>query len=241
MKRLLAGLLCVLLLSSFAMGANTPKSQKVPSLSAKAVSLSVGETKTLKVKQNGVWKLVKTSWKSGKPSVVRVSSRGKLTARKSGLAVVTATVKAKPTKRAKAKTYRLTCRVTVKPKKQEPEQEAEQTDMKLSINGTEMSVAWEDNESVKTLRGLAAEGPLTVSLSRYGGFEQVGSLGTTLPRNDVQTTTAPGDIVLYAGNQIVVFYGSNSWAYTRLGHIQGLSNRELGELLGGADATLVLR
>ncbi len=56
-------------------------------------------------------------------------------------------------------------------------------------------------------------------MSMYGGFEQVGEIGTSLPRNDVQTTTSAGDIVLYSGNQIVIFYGNNSWAYTRLGHI----------------------
>ena len=234
MKRLLAGLLCCLLLSSVVWGASAAI-RKTPSLSAQRLSLTVGKTKTLKVKQNGVWKLAKTSWKSNKPSVLRVTQKGKLTGRKAGQAVITATVKAKPTKTAKEKTYRLTCKVTVRPKKKK-----EATDMKLSINGTELIVAWEDNESVKALRSLAAEGPLTVSLSRYGGFEQVGSLGTTLPTNDVQTTTEPGDIVLYSGNQIVIFYGSNSWAYTRLGHIQRLSNRELVELLGGADAKLVL-
>ena len=74
----------------------------------------------------------------------------------------------------------------------------------------------------------------------YGGFEQVGSLGTSLPRNDVQTTTQAGDLVLYSGNQIVVFYGSNSWAYTRLGRIEGLSSSEIAELLGNGAVELTL-
>ena len=68
-------------------------------------------------------------------------------------------------------------------------------------------------------------------------FEQVGPLGRSLPRNDSQTTTQPGDIVLYSGNQIVVFYGSNSWAYTRLGHVE-LSQQEMTELLGGGDVVI---
>ena len=112
--------------------------------------------------------------------------------------------------------------------------------LSLVINGTEVAVAWEDNESVAALIELASAGPLTVQMSMYGGFEQVGSLGTGLPRDDVQTTTRAGDIVLYSGNQIVVFYGSNSWAYTRLGHITDLSAEELSALLGSGDVTLTL-
>ena len=73
----------------------------------------------------------------------------------------------------------------------------------------------------------------------YGGFEQVGSIGQNLTRNDKQTTTEPGDIVLYSGNQLVVFYGSNSWSYTRLGKIN-LSDEELENLLGNGDVTITL-
>ena len=64
-----------------------------------------------------------------------------------------------------------------------------------------------------------------------------GAIGTSLPRNDVQTTTSAGDIVLYSGNQIVIFYGSNSWAYTRLGHITDLSAAEMTDLLGNGAVT----
>ena len=77
-------------------------------------------------------------------------------------------------------------------------------------------------------------------MSMYGGFEQVGSLGQALPRDDVQTTTAAGDIVLYSGSQIVVFYGSNSWAYTRLGHITDKTPEELTALLGSGDVTITI-
>ena len=112
--------------------------------------------------------------------------------------------------------------------------------MKLKINDTVVEVLWEDNESVEALFNLVAAEPLTISMSMYGGFEQVGSIGSSLPRNDVQTTTAAGDIVLYSGSQIVIFYGSNSWAYTRLGRIQGLSANELDELLGNGAVSLTL-
>ncbi|MBQ9384921.1 MAG: hypothetical protein IJT87_11875 [Ruminiclostridium sp.] len=110
----------------------------------------------------------------------------------------------------------------------------------LAINGTPLSVKWEDNESVQALRELAAEKPITVQMSMYGGFEQVGSLGTSITRNDVQTTTSAGDIVLYSGSNIVIFYGSNSWSYTRLGRITGMTDSELSELLGNSDVTLTL-
>ena len=112
--------------------------------------------------------------------------------------------------------------------------------MKLMIGDSEVSVQWEDNESVAALRELVADGPLTVAMSGYGGFEQVGALGTSLPRNDVQTTTQAGDIVLYTGSNIVIFYGSNSWAYTRLGRITDKSASEIAALLGSGNVTIVI-
>ena len=115
-----------------------------------------------------------------------------------------------------------------------------QQEMKLKIGDREIAVAWEENESVEALRDLVNSGPLAINMSMYGGFEQVGPIGTNLPRNDVQTTTEAGDIVLYSGNQIVVFYGSNSWAYTRLGRIESLSSSELTSLLGNGAVTLTI-
>lgn len=112
--------------------------------------------------------------------------------------------------------------------------------LRLWIGDTEVAVDWEENESVDALLRLASAEPLAVPMSRYGGFEQVGSLGASLPRNDAQTTTQAGDIVLYSGNQIVVFYGSNSWAYTRLGRITDKTAAELAALLGNSDVTLTL-
>jgi hypothetical protein len=118
----------------------------------------------------------------------------------------------------------------------------EQTEsmLELAINGAPVSVKWEDNESVQALRELAAKEPITVQMSMYGGFEQVGSIGTDLPQNNVQTTTSSGDIVLYSGNQMVVFYGSNTWAYTRLGHITDKTQAELTELLSNGNVTITL-
>ena len=120
------------------------------------------------------------------------------------------------------------------------EEETKETMLGLAINGTPVSAEWEDNESVQELRKLAAEEPIVIQMSMYGGFEQVGSLGKSIARNDVQTTASAGDIVLYSGSNIVIFYGSNSWAYTRLGHIMGKTAGELSELLGNGDVTITI-
>ena len=111
--------------------------------------------------------------------------------------------------------------------------------MQMMIGETPVTVVWEDNASVEALKALAAEG-LTIEMSMYGGFEQVGSIGRSLPRYDAQTTTASGDIVLYSGDQLVVLYGSNSWAYTRLGHIADRTAEQMKELLGDGDVTITL-
>jgi hypothetical protein len=118
-------------------------------------------------------------------------------------------------------------------------EEEEETMMQMKINDTPVTVAWENNESVAALKELAANG-LTIQMSMYGGFEQVGSIGQRLPSHDVQTSTSAGDIVLYSGNQLVVFYGSNSWAYTRLGHITDKTPEEMRTLLSNGDVTITI-
>ena len=112
--------------------------------------------------------------------------------------------------------------------------------LQMKIGDALVEVEWEDNGSVEALKELCRETPMTIKMSMYGGFEQVGSIGHSLPREDSQTTTQAGDIVLYSGNQIVVFYGSNSWAYTRLGHITDKSAADLEELLGNGDVTITI-
>ena len=107
----------------------------------------------------------------------------------------------------------------------------------MKISDVPVSVEWESSESVKALQELA---PLTVEMHRYGGFEQVGELGQALPRNDKRITTSPGDIVLYSVNQIVIFYGSNTWAYTKLGRITDKTQDELSDLMGNGNVTLKL-
>lgn len=123
----------------------------------------------------------------------------------------------------------------------EQTEQTEQTSaLQMTIGNTPASVDWEDNAAVQALTELCRNHPLTIQMSMYGGFEQVGSIGTDLPQNDVQTTTSSGDIVLYSGNQMVVFYGSNSWEYTRLGRITDKTQAELTELLSNGNVTITL-
>lgn len=110
--------------------------------------------------------------------------------------------------------------------------------MIVNVNGTEFKATLENNSAVETLVSMIESNPLELDLRDYGGFEKVGSLGFSLPSSNRQITTRSGDIVLYQGNQIVMFYGSNSWSYTKLGHIDNLHGWE--DALGRGDVTVFL-
>lgn len=114
----------------------------------------------------------------------------------------------------------------------------ESTDMKmnLQIGDSTFTATLEENSAVESLLGLMETAPLVIQMSDYSGFEKVGSLGTNLPTSNQQTTTQSGDIVLYNGNQIVIFYGTNSWSYTRLGKVDDLTGWK--EALGNGDVTV---
>ena len=108
--------------------------------------------------------------------------------------------------------------------------------MKVQVGDAVFSATLEENEAVASFVEMMRENPVSIQMSDYSGFEKVGSLGTNLPASNSQTTTHAGDIVLYNGNQIVIFYGSNSWSYTRLGHVDDLTGWE--EALGSGDVTV---
>ena len=109
--------------------------------------------------------------------------------------------------------------------------------MNVQVGDVVFSATLEKNEAVSALVEMMRESPVVIQMSDYSGFEKVGSLGTSLPTSNSQTTTQAGDIVLYNGNQIVIFYGSNSWNYTRLGYIDDLTGWE--EALGRGDVTVI--
>lgn len=111
--------------------------------------------------------------------------------------------------------------------------------MKLFIDQKELEVDWEENDSVKALKELSID-TLSITMHEYGGFEQTGLIGHSLPRNDSSMDVIPGDIVLYNGNAISVFYCPSSWSYTKLGHIL-LEEEELNALLHVASVTFILK
>lgn len=108
----------------------------------------------------------------------------------------------------------------------------------LTANGETRTVSLADNNAAEKLKGLLAEGDITVSMHDYGGWEKVGDLPQSLPASNSQLTAVAGDIMLYQGYQMVIFYGNNSWSYTRLGKIDDISN--LQSWLGGGNVDVAL-
>ena len=118
---------------------------------------------------------------------------------------------------------------------------AEADQLLLEVNDQILEVELEENEAAEALAKLAGEDGLKLDLTEYGGFEKVGQLPQSLPASDQQIDTSPGDIVLYQGDQISLFYGENSWSYTRLGHMKGVSAGQLQDLLGDGDISVTLK
>ena len=123
--------------------------------------------------------------------------------------------------------------------KQEQEEVYMKENIKLIIDNQEVEVEWLDNESTKAIKELLLNETIEINMSIYGGFEQVGSIGHKLPTNDVQLKTKAGDIVLYNGNQLVIFFGSNSWSYTKLGELK-ISDNEIKDLLNKESINVTL-
>ncbi len=112
--------------------------------------------------------------------------------------------------------------------------------MKLEIGNAVLYAEFADTDAARALREKLTEGCVTIAVSNYGGWEKVGDLPWSLPADDVHLTAQPGDIMLYTGRSIVLFYGSNSWAYTRLGRVVDCDASALQEVLGGNENSLTL-
>jgi len=112
--------------------------------------------------------------------------------------------------------------------------------IKIKINDEVFDVKLENNSAVDELVKTLEKGNVTVNATDYGNFEKVGDLGFTLPTSDENINTHPGDIVLYQGNQISLFYDSHSWSYTKIGKIENIDSNQLKEVLGNGDVSLVL-
>ncbi len=129
------------------------------------------------------------------------------------------------------------------PAAQLPEETKEEEPMKevqfyIIANGTTFPADFADNDSADAFRDLLREGDLTINMSDYGSFEKVGSIGTSLPRKDTQISTTTGDVVLYQGDQIVIFYGTNSWSYSRLGKVNDATAEALLSAFGSGDVAI---
>lgn len=112
--------------------------------------------------------------------------------------------------------------------------------MNIKVGDTVLTAALEDNSSAEGLKNLLANGPLTINMSDYANMEKVGPIGTNLPRNDQNTVTSAGDLILYLGSSFVIYYDTNEWNFTRLGRINNVNQEELKRLLGDGNVTVTL-
>ncbi|MCR5730260.1 MAG: hypothetical protein K6G20_07895 [Ruminococcus sp.] len=111
---------------------------------------------------------------------------------------------------------------------------------KISVNGTDLSATLADSTAAKELAEKLKAEPVTITLNEYGGFEKVGKLPWSLTKSDESIVTEAGDIMLYQGDQMTIFYNSNSWSYTKLGHIDNITGEELEDLFGEGNITVTL-
>jgi len=110
----------------------------------------------------------------------------------------------------------------------------------INVGEKVLTAVFEDNSSAKALAEKLESGDVTISMHDYGNFEKVGSLGFDLPRNDRKITTSPGDIILYLGNQLTIYYDENTWSFTKVARIDGVSGEDLKEILGSGDVVVTL-
>ena len=112
--------------------------------------------------------------------------------------------------------------------------------MKLTIGETVLAAALADNSSAKALEEKLQDGPIVIRMEDYARMEKVGTLPFRLPTNDQSITTKAGDLILYLRNYFVIYYAPNSWRFTRLGHIEGITAQKLKKILGRGDVTVTL-
>lgn len=117
-------------------------------------------------------------------------------------------------------------------------EDREDNTMKITAGDTIFTATLADNSSVDALKELLAKGPLTINMRDYASMEKVGPIGTDLPRNDEQISTGAGDIILYQGNSLVIYYNTNSWNFTRIGKIEGVTGEDILDAFGDGDVTV---
>ena len=112
------------------------------------------------------------------------------------------------------------------------------TKLGITVGGKTITAEFEDNPSATAFAEKLATGPVTVSMKDYGNFEKVGALGFSLPRNDTSINTVPGDVILYQGNQITIYYDTNSWSFTKLAHVPGATTESMKAFLGNGTVSV---
>ncbi len=112
--------------------------------------------------------------------------------------------------------------------------------MTIKVNGQVLEASLADTAAASELLALVQKEPVTLTLSEYGGFEKVGALPQSFTKSDEQTSAQPGDIMLYQGDKMTIFYGSNQWSYTHLGRIEDVKQSELADIFGEGDVTVIL-
>ena len=111
----------------------------------------------------------------------------------------------------------------------------------MNVNNYDLVIELIDNSSSRALIEKLKEGDIIVHAHDYGNFEKVGNLGFSLPTNDKRITTKPGDLILYQGNQLTIYYDTNTWTFTKLGEVVNVDGEKLKEILGKSDAILTLK
>lgn len=186
-------------------------------LSQSEISLYVGQS--LPIEVIGGQKVV---WSTRNKAIAVVNRTGKVTAKKKGTTVITAKVGKK----------KLTCKVTVK-NVADP--------LYIKIGTHTLSATMVNNSSTRVFtKWLVKKGETSIQMSDYAEMEKVGSLEKEFPTNDKNIKTTAGDLILYEGNQFVIYYDTNEWEFTRLGKLQDVSGEELKEILGDGDVTITL-
>jgi len=127
---------------------------------------------------------------------------------------------------------------STKPSQPESEKGSASMKLKIHVNDTTFTATLADNSSATALKELLQKGDLTLDMEDFSNFEKVADLPTTLPRNDTQIDTDAGDLILYLGKRIVIYYDKNSWNFTRLGNIDNVNKNRLKQILGDGNATV---
>ena len=215
-------IICLILILALTCGcAEAKTSSEKLKLNRKSMTLKVKQSKTLKLKN--ATKKVTFKITSGK-SVIKLKRKSKTSVTVTGLKKGTAKIKAAIGK----KSY--TCKVSVK---------SSVKLLKINANGYTFKADFMQNSSAKALKKKLQKGSITIKMHDYGSFEKVGDLPFALPTNDKYITTSPGDVILYQGNQLTIYYDTNSWEFTKVAKIRG-DNSKLKQKLGKGDVTVTL-